>query len=179
MTFNKRVIITGGPGTGKSTLLNLLEKRGYHCHQEISRAVIRQQLDLGTKLLPWDDLPGFSHLVFAGQKQQYEAVVPGKWNFYDRGMPDVLAYLRNESIHEEILEDMARQYPYYPTVFLTPPWPEIYSVDEERREDLDAMHTIHDELQGVYEDLGYEVMELPRIPAEERLKMILEKLEIR
>ena len=50
MTFNKRVIITGGPGTGKSTLLNLLEKRGYHCHQEISRAVIRQQLDLGTKL---------------------------------------------------------------------------------------------------------------------------------
>lgn len=178
MTITKRVIITGGPGTGKSTLLNLLDKRGYRCYQEISRAVIRQQLDMGTRLLPWDDLPGFSHLVFEGQKQQYDDATLGEWNFYDRGMPDVLAYLRKENIHEESLEAMARQYRYYPVVFLTPPWPAIYSVDEERREDLEAMQAIHDKLLGVYKGLGYEVIELPRIAAEERLQMILEKLEL-
>ncbi|MGB0176450.1 MAG: AAA family ATPase [Owenweeksia sp.] len=178
MTITKRVIITGGPGTGKSTLLNLLGKRGYYCHQEISRAVIRQQLDLGTNLLPWDNLPGFSHLVFEGQKEQYENAVQGQWNFYDRGMPDVLAYLRKENIHEKRLEELAQRFRYYPTVFLTPPWPAIYAMDDERREDLTAMQSIHDNLVGVYTDLGYEVMELPRISADERLQMIFNKLGI-
>ncbi|MGB5418614.1 AAA family ATPase, partial [Algibacter sp.] len=36
----KKIVITGGPGTGKSTLVNELINRGHICLEEISRQVI-------------------------------------------------------------------------------------------------------------------------------------------
>ncbi len=178
MTETRRVIITGGPGTGKSTLIDLLQKRNFPCHSEVSRAVIKRQLELGSRLLPWDDLTAFSHLVFSGQLEQYKNAVAGEWNFYDRGMPDVLAYLRKMNIYEQSLEEGVKAYPYHPCVFLTPPWPEIYSVDNERRENLKEMEAIHENLVQVYTDLNYEVVEMPRIDPEERIHLILHKLGI-
>ena len=35
----KRIVITGGPGTGKSTIINELIKQDYTCMEEISRQV--------------------------------------------------------------------------------------------------------------------------------------------
>ena len=38
--ITKKIVITGGPGTGKSSIINELTKRGYTCYEEISRQVI-------------------------------------------------------------------------------------------------------------------------------------------
>ncbi|HEX5742987.1 MAG TPA: AAA family ATPase, partial [Flavobacteriaceae bacterium] len=37
--MQNKIVITGGPGTGKSTLINELIKRGYNCLEEISRDI--------------------------------------------------------------------------------------------------------------------------------------------
>ena len=34
-----RVLITGGPGTGKTSLINELKKNGYNCSEEIVRKI--------------------------------------------------------------------------------------------------------------------------------------------
>lgn len=179
MSKTKRVVITGAPGTGKTTLLKLLEEKGYPCHPEVSRRIIKEQLALNSKIVPWDDLVNFSHLVNEGQIKQHQDVMEGICNFYDRGVPDVLAYLRKENITEGKIEKSATVYKYHPSVFVLPPWPEIYGTDNERREDLNAMIEINNKLVEVYKDFGYTVIVLPKVSPEKRLELIFAELNIK
>lgn len=176
MTETKRIIITGGPGTGKSTIIDLLENRGYPCHREVSRAVIKEELDKGSDLLPWQDLPGFSETVFKGQTEQYHQAKENHINFFDRGLPDVIAYLRKDSLPTEMLDDLVPHYPYHSEIFVTPPWPEIYKTDSERREDFETMQSIHNSLVDTYKSFGYEVVEVPKENSFKRANFILERL---
>ncbi|MDZ7846617.1 MAG: AAA family ATPase [Owenweeksia sp.] len=48
----KRVIITGGPGTGKTSVLSILSQLGYPTHEEISRKVIREELQKTVRSYP-------------------------------------------------------------------------------------------------------------------------------
>ncbi len=178
MSTTERVIITGGPGTGKSTIIDLMEQGGYTCHREVSRAVIKEELAKGSAQLPWDDISGFSDLVFDGQTSQYRAAVSGKINFYDRGLIDVIAYLKKDNLPSDALEDLAQHYPYHSKIFLTPPWEEIYAMDDERREDFTTMNAIHQELIKAYTSFGYEVIEVPKSSPQERVKFILEHLGV-
>ena len=38
----KKILITGGPSTGKSTLVSELENNGLHCFHEISRELTQK-----------------------------------------------------------------------------------------------------------------------------------------
>jgi len=177
MKATQRVIITGGPGTGKSTIIDLLEQKGYSCHREVSREVIKQEIEKGTDLLPWNNNEGFSNLVLDGQTNQYRKAIDGRLNFYDRGILDVIAYLRKDALPTEAMEDLAKHYPYAKKVFLTPPWQEIYAVDNERKENFEMMKEIHQSLISTYSDFGYEVIEVPKHSAEERVQFILSHLQ--
>ena len=54
-------IITGAPGTGKTTIINALKKEGYSCAEEISRELIAEQIDIGGNILPWKDQIAFEN----------------------------------------------------------------------------------------------------------------------
>ncbi|NAX21924.1 AAA family ATPase [Vibrio sp. V39_P1S14PM300] len=60
----KPVIISGGPGAGKTSLIRALGARGIATFEEASRRLIEQQSRLPDGILPWDDLPGFARLCF-------------------------------------------------------------------------------------------------------------------
>lgn len=176
MSKTRRVIITGAPGTGKSTLLKLLAEAGYPTHEEMARALIAEQQALDSDILPWKDHPKFGAILFERQRAQYEAVVEGKTNFYDRGILDNLGYLRRDGHRNLQLEEQARNYRYHPEVFLTPPWEEIYGNDAVRWEDLDLMQDIHRALAEIYADFGYQVVLVPKSSPQDRFHFVLNHL---
>ncbi len=47
----KKIVITGGPGTGKTSLINHLEIKGFNCMHEISREVTLKAKEEGIEQL--------------------------------------------------------------------------------------------------------------------------------
>jgi predicted ATPase len=61
-------------------------------------------------------------------------------------------------------------------VFLAPPWPEIYTLDQERRHDFAEAVAEYDRLIAVYPALGYDIHVLPKVSVSERADWILASL---
>ena len=121
--MNQKYIITGAPGTGKTAIINALKKEGHSCAEEISRTIITQEMASGGDALPWKNLAAFSQQVIALRKAQHTNAPQGRTHFFDRGIIDVIAYLKHDNlaVNDDIME-MVKQFPYNKTVFYTPIW---------------------------------------------------------
>ncbi|NUB16087.1 AAA family ATPase [Azospirillum brasilense] len=74
------------------------------------------------------------------------------------------------------LERAPRRFRYHRTVFIAPPWPEIFVPDAERRQTLAEAAATYDAMVATYGGLGYELVELPKAPVAERLRFVLDRL---
>ena len=167
-------ILTGGPGAGKTTLLEHLAGEGISVMPEAGRGIIRSQMALGGRALPWEDRVLFAELMLGWELRSLSeaATQPGPILF-DRGIPDVLGYLTLEGLAAAShMQRAAQGYRYNPTVFLAPPWEEIFHTDAERRQDFDTACRTYEVMRRVYADLGYNLVELPRGPVGVRAEFI-------
>jgi predicted ATPase len=64
-------VLTGGPGSGKTTLVEALAARGYATAPEAGRTVIREQLAIGGKAIPWIDRQLFAERMLAFDLRNY------------------------------------------------------------------------------------------------------------
>lgn len=128
-------IVTGGPGVGKTTLIGELQRRGYACMREAAREIIREQIAGGGDALPWGNVREYAALMLGRSVDDYRAALQaGEFCFFDRGIPDTLGYARLTGLPlEREREDAGRLFRYRKTVFVLPPWEEIYRPDTERR----------------------------------------------
>ena len=175
--MKKRIVISGAPGTGKTSIIIKLSKNGYKCHKEVSREIIANQLQINGSITPWQDLFKFSEIVIKKRLEQYK-LATNKIEFYDRGIIDSFAYLIKDNIH---LEDewitIARKHKYYKKVFITPPWEEIYHTDDERKEDFISVTKIHSYILEAYESFNYKPIIVPKTTIQERINFILNEIE--
>lgn len=180
MTALQRIIITGGPGFGKTSVLNGLEALGYPVFQEVSREIIDEEKKNGGENLPWLNHDGFHKKVFSGRLQQWkDATSLGGYVFFDRGIPDSLAYLVSDGYipnPEEV--EIMQQHPYSQPVFMVPPWEQIFGKDQQRWEEYEHAVHIHENLEAYYSAQGYEVIRLPFVSIEERVQFICAHLGI-
>lgn len=166
-----RIVITGGPATGKTTLINALHDKGYAIIPEAARIVINQQLKLKSEALPWRDVSAFSKLVLKTQVNDYYEA-GADIVFLDRGIPDVMAYMEHgEQVFFEGLEEHANNL-QYDFVFFLPPWEEIFENDEARKETFEEALKISAALNRNYKKLNYQLIEVPKKTVEERIKYI-------
>ena len=63
------IVIIGGPGTGKSTIIDGLLTKGYCCYPEISREVTLQAKKEGIDQLFLDNPLLFSEMLLEGRKK--------------------------------------------------------------------------------------------------------------
>ncbi|MBB6259777.1 putative ATPase [Paenochrobactrum gallinarii] len=54
------IILTGGPGAGKTSLLENLKKEGFQCSDEAGRGIIQSQNLINGPFHPWLDPSGFA-----------------------------------------------------------------------------------------------------------------------
>ncbi len=176
----KKIVITGGPGTGKSTVIDELAKRGYHVMPEVSREIIREARKEGIDQLFLEDPLLFSTKLLEGRIRQYEEADQSEADvvFFDRGIPDVPAYMRYSKtpVPDEFMEACER-YSYDQPVFIMPPWEEIYTTDYERYESFNQAQLIHNRLVNMYMELGYFLIFVPFGTPEKRTDFVLDVLQ--
>jgi len=165
----KRIILTGGPGFGKSSIIQELERRGHAVFHEVAREIIHEMLsDAGIF-----DLNAFSTQVQSGRVRQFHQALEGM-HFYDRGIPDIAGFLLKDKlpIPNDLL-DLCTTLNYHKTVFITPPWEAIYHKDPERREDFREAVKVHKSLEATYASLGYELVAVPMGSIAQRCDFVL------
>ncbi len=175
MANNPRIVITGGPGSGKTTLIEALASRGLATEPEAGRAVIQAQQAMGGDALPWADRAGFASLMLDSDIAAHvrSSTVSGPV-FFDRGIPDIVGYLELCGLPIPArLDEAARTLRYKTAVFIAPVWPEIFSQDEERRQDIDEATRTYDAMVQTYPRYGYSLDEIPKSSLEGRVAFIL------
>jgi predicted ATPase len=173
--MNGFVILSGCSGGGKSTLLAELARRGYFTVEEPGRRIIAEETVIGGSALPWLDIAAFARrAIEIALDDRARAHGPG-WTFFDRGLIDAAAALQHVT-GEPVLEELGRLHRYHHRVFLTPPWPEIYGTDEDRRHGFAAAAAEYRRLTDAYSLLDYEIIILPKTAVEDRADFLLTAL---
>lgn len=168
------VVITGGPGSGKSTLIDHLRETGHAHSPEAGRGIIRDQAAIAGPALPWTDPALFAELMLCWELRSYRTAASGTAPvFFDRGIPDIVGYLRLEGLPVPAhLDTAARTFRYRHRVFIAPPWPEIYRQDDERRQSYAEAERTYEAMVAAYTDYGYELVHLPFAPVTERARFV-------
>ncbi|WP_329518789.1 AAA family ATPase [Spirillospora sp. NBC_01491] len=178
MVTERFVVVTGGPGSGKSTLVGVLERAGFARAAESGREIIQDQVAIGGRALPWRDRGLFAELMLSWDLRAHRLARSAAGTvFFDRGITDTVGYLRLKGLPVPgHLDEAARRFRYHRRVFIAPPWPEIYEHDTERKQSPDEAERTYEAMVAAYGDYGYELVTLPRSPVEDRARFVLERL---
>ncbi|WP_416260244.1 AAA family ATPase [Gibbsiella quercinecans] len=179
LNIQQRIVLTGGPGSGKSTLINALNQRGYTCSAEAGRAIIQDQNAIGGNALPWGDRVAFAEMMLCWEMRSYH--IPEDGNvpcFFDRGIPDIAGYLHLSKLPVPThLEEAIRQFRYSDNVFIAPPWREIYAQDTERKQSFEEAELTYRVMIRTYQKYGYQLLTLPCVPVDERANFVISKIQ--
>ncbi len=163
-------VVTGGPGAGKTSLIRELARQGFQHSPEAGRAIIRDQMRIGGTALPWGDRAAYARRMLQWDIESYRrAMTLCGPVIMDRGLPDIVGYLRLCRL--PVPTDICRAieaHPYNPRVFIAPHWPEIYATDNERKQDQIEARATYRMMRDTYEALGYQLIELPRTSISDR-----------
>ena len=171
----QKIVLIGGPGTGKSTVLNKLKERGFFCFDEVSREVILKAQKNGVEQLFLTEPLLFSEMLLEGREEQYLNAEKSLENivFFDRGIPDIHAYLDYVNTkYPPYFVEKSNTYKYT-KIFHFAPWKEIHTTDNERYESFEESVKIDAYLVETYSELGYHLIQVPFGSAAERTTFIL------
>ncbi|GAA4222045.1 putative ATPase [Sagittula marina] len=158
------VVVTGGPGAGKTSLITELARRGFHTIPESGRAIIREEVQSCGDALPWADRIAYAERMLERDLRARSTAQPLSGPvIFDRGIPDIMGYLTLCGLpvppHVATAAKAAR---YNCRVFLAPFWGEIFTQDTERKQTCAEAKATCAVMRETYTALGYQITELPR-----------------
>lgn len=165
-----RVVFCGGPGAGKTTVLQALQRQGHPVAQDSARAVIQARMGRPPPL-------EFAQCILERDIAQYRSHLAAGPVFFERGVVDALGMLHEAaSLPASELQDLLRTYPYHRQVFLFPPWEEIYTRDAERDQTYPQAVRVCQHTADWYLRCGYDVVEVPKTTVQDRCAFVLRTL---
>ncbi|MFC1697609.1 AAA family ATPase [Nanoarchaeota archaeon] len=182
-----KYVVTGGPSSGKTSLIKELAKLGYGTVPEAAEPIILDEKEKAKldptydPILPETHLGQFQELVLEVQLlNEKKGELEYNIMFLDRSLVDGIAYAEHGSLDGNInlsdwfLDLVERQ--NYGIVFLLDQLP-IFEDSDYRHEDLEEAKRIHNKLEEVYRRMKYEVVNVPDLGLEGRAKYIVDYIQ--
>lgn len=171
---NNFYVITGGPGSGKTTMLEVLQKRNYTIVPEIARQIIMEQTAMEGNALPWKDRILYQQMMLDRSLESYKThEAYSGILLFDRSIVDALCYaaiIGVQSTPRNI--HIANVYRYNRKVFILPPWKEIYTTDAERKQTWEEAVYTYELMVKTYVQYNYQLIEVPMLPPKDRADFV-------
>ncbi|VVB82013.1 Dephospho-CoA kinase [uncultured archaeon] len=166
----KKIVLTGGPCSGKSTVLEELAKKGYSVLRETAKEIVAKRKDIP---ISKQESEIRQDMIFNEQLKKEEEAEKGIGVlFLDRSLIDGLGY----SVLYEGENSLEKYFPKilgrkYHKIFLFERLP--FSSQGFRPETNEEAKKIHDAMDSIYKRFGYEPISVPKMSVEERVNFIL------
>jgi len=175
--MSKRIILTGGPGAGKTTILESLAQQGYRTEKDYAREIICERLAAG--LSPRPSPTVFNLESFRRNQLPYEEAGKHDLTFFERGVCEsVASQCLNERITQAEADRLMAEYRYDEPVFLLPPWEEIYTTDSERDQTYEHAIEVFEVIFEWYHRYDYGAEEIPTGFIEDRVEFVTKTLDL-
>ena len=173
-----KIVISGGPGSGKTTIINSLKNLGYFCYDEISRDLIEIYKEKYNQNIFNKNPSKFSNRLWKIREEQYKnSIIQRKYDkvFFDRSLLDITSYLefigsRNFNLEKKLINFN------YDIVFLIKPIKKYYKKDFVRYENFNQSIKIHKILEKNYKN-HFKTVTVPFKKLSERLNFIIKSCE--
>jgi predicted ATPase len=174
--MNKKIVITGSPGVGKTTLIEALRKNGHKCYDEPARKILNSQLEIDGPALPSKSPQAFIEEMLKDIEENYTNFRNDEVSvFFDRAFPDLYMYCSVFKVDPIILSDFEKKFIYNKIVFILPVWKDIFVNDVLRKMPFEDSFMRQEEIIKAYDRLGYNLIEVPKAKVSERVDFILSK----
>jgi predicted ATPase len=168
-------VLTGGPSSGKTETIKALSRLGYITFPETARVYIDQEIKKGKSIEEIrKDEAEFQNKVLELKIELEEEAPRDKIVFFDRGIPDTIAYCEAHGFASQKALNVSRTKKYKKIFFLEQL---SFEKDYARIENDAIIKKLNKLLKKCYKDLGYEVVEIPVMSIQERVKKILSEVE--
>ncbi|MGE0010138.1 MAG: AAA family ATPase [Candidatus Babeliales bacterium] len=174
---HQRMVISGGPGIGKTTVLKELRKRGYQTISETFTSLFEQAATQDALDVFFNGPKQLEMLFLTEQVRKESLLAPQLPAFLDRSVVDIMAY--GYYLHVPISDEMLRLSDRkYDLVFFLEPLPEEYYRNSSvRRESREVALDIHQMLKAAYMQRGYyphQMIDVPFGTPQERAQFIID-----
>lgn len=168
-------VITGGPGSGKTTLCEMLSGEGIAIGRESGRAVLARR--------DGHELRRKSPYLYAAEilkldTENFTRANRGSQTWlFDRGFPDNAGFLEMMGLRiPDELGLACKCYRYAGPIFVAPPWKEIYHGDQDRIQDWPEAKATYEAVTSAWRRYGYELVELPKGSVNERANFVTNRI---
>ena len=180
----KKIVITGGTHSGKTSIINELSARGYLTLSEVSMQVVKESIEkIGIerhKKRMFEDINWFALEVAKRQiKAELEVDKTEPLIFCDRGLHDCISFcgLMDSEPSKELL-DLVKNHTPYDFVFYCESLPDFNPRPETGRITTKEMSLKMGKLiKKVYLDHTYQLIPIKRDSAKKRVDFILSSLK--
>jgi len=173
----KWYVVAGGPCAGKTRVVRRLASLGYKTIPDTSRVIIDREIKKGKTIKEVRKKEaGFQRKIFQMKVEIENKIPPSQLTFLDSGgIPACIAYYQIAGLDPApVIKEADKR--KYKGVFFLEQLP--YKKDYARIEDRKTARKLNKLLYETYQNMKYKVIRVPVKPVEERVKFILERLDL-
>jgi predicted ATPase len=169
-------VITGAPSSGKTTLINLLAEAHFTIAPEVAREYIEHLLAEHHTLADIRrDTKQLQRKILAMALKRERRLDKNQLIFFDRGTTDSLGYFHYYNLEAKHVDEACKK-TRYKKIFFCRPLQVVY--DSVRVEDNLSAKKIGECIYESYIQMGYQLIELPAVPVEQRMEIILNHIKV-